>query len=89
MLVLITYDLNKSGRDYSSLYESIKACGDHWWHYLQSIWIVHTSLSPQQCYERIRDNIDDQDHLFIVDITGQTRQGWLPSKAWSWLKENQ
>lgn len=89
MLLLITYELKKIEKDYTPLYESIKACGDHWWHYLKSIWIVHTNLSPQECYDRIRDNIDSHDYLLVIDITGQKRQGWLPSKAWTWLKENQ
>lgn len=88
MLVLITYDLKQPERNYDTMYEAIKQCGTAWWHYLESVWIVNTHSTPQECYNRIKPNMDDNDYLFIVDITKQNRQGWLPTKAWEWLKEN-
>lgn len=88
MILLITYDLKTPGKDYTSLYESIKKCGSKWWHYLESVWIVKTELSPNECFERLKENIDKNDYCFIVDITGKERQGWLPSKAWEWIRIN-
>lgn len=88
MLVLITYDLRQPDRNYNALYDAIKYCGNAWWHYLESVWIVSTNLTPQECYSRVKPNMDDNDHLLIVDITNQQRQGWLPTKAWDWLKAN-
>ena len=89
MLVLITYDLKNSNKDYAPMFEAIKNCGTDWWHYLESVWIVKTELSPNECFERIRENLTDQDRCFIVDITGQRRQGWLPANAWNWLKDKE
>ena len=89
MINLITYDLKQPDRNYEALYESIKQCGGTWWHYLDSIWLVKTDFTPSQCYDRIRPNIDDNDLLFIVEISGQKRQGWLPKDAWVWIKENE
>ena len=88
MLVLITYDLKSSEKDYSSLYEAIRNCGSKWWHYMESVWLVRTELSPNECFERLRENFCTEDCCFVVDITQQNRQGWLPSKAWDWIKEN-
>lgn len=88
MLVLITYDLKQPDRDYATLYESIKQCGSVWWHYLDSVWIIRTDLSPAQCFERVHPNMDNNDYLFIVDITQRSRQGWLPTDAWEWIKTN-
>ena len=88
MLVLITYDLKQPDRDYASLYESIKQCGNVWWHYLDSVWIIRTDLSPAQCFDRVHPNMDNNDYLFIVDITQRSRQGWLPTDAWEWIKTN-
>lgn len=88
MLILITYDLKQPDRDYETLYEAIKQCGDMWWHYMESVWMIHTDLTPAQCFERLHPNIDANDYLFLVDITNQARQGWLPKDAWSWLKQN-
>ena len=85
MIMLITYDLKQPDKDYSSLYESIKQCGSLWWHYLESVWIVQTEFTPEECCDRIRPSMDENDYLLVVDITNQKKQGWLPSKAWEWL----
>lgn len=85
MLVLISYDLKHPGRDYTSLYETIKQVGNAWCHYLESVWIVETQIDINSCYSMIRPTINDNDLLFIVEITGMKNQGWLPSKAWDWI----
>lgn len=87
MLYMISYDLRTPGRDYSSLHESIKSFGV-WWHYLESTWIVKTSQSVLQVSELLRQRLDVNDSLIVVDITGKERDGWLPQKAWDWIREN-
>ena len=89
MIILITYDLHNSDKDYQNLCENIKQCGTTWWHYLESVWLVRTDLTPNECYERIKPSIEEDDNVFIVEITGQNRQGWLPSKAWEWIRNNE
>ena len=89
MLILITYDL-KSDKDYHSLHETIKGCSttNKWWHYMESVWIICTDMSVNECNDIIRRQMDNNDLLFIVEITDMTYQGWLPSKAWEWLDRN-
>ena len=86
MLILISYDLKQPDRDYAALYEAIKSTSNAWWHYLEYVWLVDTQLETEDCYRIIRTTIDENDSLFIVDITVQKNQGWLPSKAWEWIK---
>ena len=88
MLLLITYDLRSSDKDYTSLYEGIKKNCSKWWHYMESVWIVKTDNTPDSIVDMLKDKIDKDDRLFVVDITQQKRQGWLPSKAWEWIKAN-
>ena len=88
MIILITYDLKQPDRDYTALYESIKQCGTKWWHYLESVWIIRTDMTPDQCFQKIHSYIDNNDYLFIVDISRHSRQGWLPKDAWDWIKAN-
>ena len=88
MLLLITYDLKSSDRDYTPLYEAIKNIGDKWWHYMESVWLVHTNLSPTDSFNRLKEYFTQNDTCLIVNITGQERQGWLTSKAWDWIKTN-
>lgn len=89
MLILITYDLKSTQKNYVSLYESIKNLGLAWWHYLDSVWLIDTQHTPDECTNSLRELIDTTtDNLFIVDITEQANQGWLPSKAWEWIKQH-
>lgn len=83
MIHLITYDLNKPGQDYSSLFEAIKNVGA-WWHYLDSTWLVDTALSTSQVSERLRARIDENDHLLVIRVT-RDYSGWLPQEGWDWL----
>jgi len=88
MILLIAYDLKVPGRDYSKLYDTIKAASG-WCHYLESTWIISTSETVGTWGDRIRGIIDENDRLIIVDITGQIRDGWLPSKAWEWFRKHE
>lgn len=82
---LITYDLKRPGQSYSELYKAIKDLGD-WQHPLESMWMVKLRNSTaQNIYETLRPQIDENDLLFIVDITNQNCQGWLSKAVWRWL----
>jgi len=81
---MITYDLHAPGRDYSDLHDAIKALGP-WWHYLESTWIVVTTLSPAAVWSRLESVVDTNDNVLVIDVTGRARAGWLPQAAWDWL----
>ena len=88
MLLLITYDLSQPQQNYPNLYDAIKGCSTKWWHYLDSTWIITTSYSIEDCANKIHAVMDNDDSLFIVEITDANYKGWLPTKAWEWLREN-
>ncbi|HET8595066.1 MAG TPA: hypothetical protein VFM07_07450 [Intrasporangium sp.] len=81
---LITYDLKRSGRRYAKLHDEIKSVGD-WWHYLESTWLVDTSLSCDDIVDRLHKHTDPGDGLLVVDVSGADRQGWLSQDAWGWI----
>lgn len=87
MILVVTYDLKKPGKDYAKLYETLKKASA-WWHYLESTWLLKTDLSPNKWADRVRSCIDENDNLFIVKITSDC-QGWLPKAAWDWIHKNQ
>ena len=88
MLYLITYDLKNPGKNYNELYDGIKQLGRAWWHYMDSVWLIQTQLSVDDCNNNLRPFMDNNDYIFVVDITNQARQGWLPEKAWNWIREH-
>ncbi len=87
MVLLISYDLKQTDKDYSRLYDTIQHAGTTWWHYIESIWIIDTNLSLEECSNLLRSCIDCNDFLLVIDITDKDYQGWLPSKAWSLLNK--
>lgn len=86
MLCLVTYDLKSPGKNYEPLYDEIKHLGQAWWHYMESVWLIQTNVGLDECNNRLRQLLDNNDLLLIVNITGQPRQGWLPAKAWDWIR---
>lgn len=87
MIILISYDLRVPGKNYNALYETIKSAKT-WWHYLESTWIIKTDENIETWNDKLLQHLDENDRLFVVDITNQPHNGWLPQKAWDWLKKN-
>jgi hypothetical protein len=87
MILIITYDLKTPGRKYSPLYETIKAQG-RWWHYLKSTWLIDTQKTPEQVAEAINPYLGEDDNLLVAEM-GTNYQGWLPSKAWDWIRRHE
>lgn len=85
MVYLITYDLNKPGKDYTSLYlalrqyQFIRDVG------LDSVWFVSTSWTAGQIYEHLRLHLDISDRLFIAQIRRGEYYGWMNKDIWVWI----
>lgn len=83
MIYSINYDLNRPGQNYSELHDAIKGCGS-WWHYLDSNWLVDTSLNAKEIWEKLSSHADKNDNVLIVGIS-RDYSGWLPQEAWDWI----
>ena len=83
MIYSINYDLHRPGQNYTELYEAIKKLGD-WWHYLESTWLVDTSLNANQIFQRLKPSLDSNDSVLIVKF-GTDYSGWLTQDAWNWI----
>ena len=87
MIISISYDLNRPGQNYQDLYNTIKQATS-WAHPLESLWFIQTQESVNDLSEKLLRQIDQNDHLFLVDITGQPRQGWMSKEMWDWLDKH-
>lgn len=57
-----------------------------WVRYAPNCWIVWTTSSPEQWYERLRLHLTANDHMFIAALDLQRGYyGWLPQEVWDWL----
>lgn len=87
MIFSISYDLNKPGQNYNVLYDTIKSAPDYC-HAMDSFWFISTTESVGVWSDRLQQCIDKNDNLFVVDITGQSRQGWMKESVWEWLRKH-
>ncbi len=85
--ILIGYDLNKTGQDYSTLIEKIKTFAT-WWHHLDSTWIVKTDLTCVQVRDILKSLIDSNDELLVVKLTSEGAWCGFNEKGSKWLKDN-
>ena len=87
MILSISYDLRKPGRNYDDLYETIKSASS-WAHAMDSLWFISTGESAEKWSNRLRQVMDQNDWLFVVDITGQSCNGWMKKEIWEWLEQH-
>jgi hypothetical protein len=84
---LISYDLNKSDKNYDGVYTAIKESsinGSTWWHYLDSTWIIKSNLTVNQVSSQIQTQIDANDSFIVIEVINN-KQGWLSKEAWDYL----
>ncbi|MDL1979911.1 MAG: hypothetical protein LWX02_00270 [Deltaproteobacteria bacterium] len=55
---------------------------------MDSLWFISTVESAETWSNRLRQVIDQNDWLFVVDITGQSRHGWMKKEIWEWLEQH-
>lgn len=82
----VTYDLNKSGKNYDGLIEELKNTLAYI-KYQKSAWLIKTNESLENLYERLRAQIDDNDYLLIIEVKN-VYTGWLPIDDWDFIKES-
>jgi hypothetical protein len=58
-----------------------------WVRYAPNCYIVYTSRDVEHWYGRLRDVIDQDDNIFIVELDIKNRQGWLPKSVWEWIRK--
>lgn len=87
MLYIITYDINTTVKDYSSLYECIKKLGDSYQHPLESVWFLSSQHDATSICNALKREMTDKDRVFVGELTADSDvQGWLPRSFWNWLK---
>lgn len=79
MNFLVSYDLNKSGKNYDGVFQAIKdASTGKWCRPLKSVWVIQSNLSAQAVYETIAPHLDSDDRILVIEVT---------SKSWWYLDQ--
>ena len=86
---LISYDLKKPVRDYSTLYEGIKNQSGNWCHVLESVWIITANNSNcTQIRDALSQYVDPNDQLLVVRLQGEGAWLNLSPEISNWLQKN-
>ena len=82
---IISYNLNKPGRNYEELYKLIKSYYD-WAHITESTWIVYTSTTAVEIRDKLKIIVDSNDSIFIARVGTPTAWTDLGNNVSEWLK---
>lgn len=86
-MLLIGYDLNRPGQKYDDLIEFLKSEGT-WWHCLDSTWLVRTPRTVTQMRDAIKQYVDANDEVLVLDVTGDSWATFgISDKGNTWLKQ--
>ena len=79
MNYLVSYDLNKPGKDYSGVYKAIQnASTGVWCKPLESVYVICSNLTAQAIYNKICPFLDTNDRILIIEVTSNSY--WYLSK---------
>lgn len=82
----VTYDYKGPSARYQPLFDELKRFPG-WWHYLDRTWLIPSDKNAAAIYERLKPHLDADINLLIIEV-GRDRQGWLPKKAWEWIRKH-
>lgn len=83
-MLLISYDLNKTGQDYEKIIDAIKALGT-WAHPMKSLWLIKGRKDNEAVFLQLKKMVDDNDYLAVVAFDKSNLSGWLSTEVVEWL----
>jgi hypothetical protein len=84
--LLVGYDLNRPGQNYSELIEFLKSHSG-WWHCLDSTWLVSTNKTVTQLRDEIKRHIDSTDEVLVIDVSNDSWASFgFNEEGTNWLK---
>lgn len=83
--LLVTYDLNTPGQDYTDLLGTIKSYS--WARLSESSYAIATDKQPQTIYNELFAHMDNNDQLYVVTLN-KPFFGYGPEKVNTWLEDN-
>ena len=86
--ILVTYDLRQPGRDYTKLFDAIKASGTTYWHCLDSVWIIITASALPTVRDYLKEFIDVNDDLVVLGLNGNWATYGLSDECNNWLRNS-
>ena len=84
-VLLVTYDLNRPGKDYPDLLKTIKEYS--WAKISESSYAINTTKSPIDVFNQLKPFVDKNDNLYIINLK-RPYTGFGPKEVNEWLEQN-
>lgn len=81
-VLLVTYDLDKPGQDYTDVLNTIKSYP--WARLSESCYAIETSESPRSIFTKLTKYLDSNDQLYVITLT-RPWSGRGPNDVNQWL----
>ena len=81
-LYFISYDLNNPSYDYTDLFRRIESLGKAL-HILTSVWLLKTTQDVNQISMALREQMNDNDILFVSELHESILKGCLIRSFWN------
>lgn len=83
--LLVTYDLNRPGKDYPDLLKAIKEYS--WAKLSESSYAISTSNSTSDVFNQLRAFIDSNDNIYVINLK-RPHAGFGPPAVNDWLENH-
>lgn len=83
-VLLVTYDLNRPGKDYPDLLKAIKEYP--WAKLSESSYAISTSQSASDVFNQLRLFIDKNDNIYVINLK-RPYAGFGPKEVNDWLEQ--
>jgi len=72
-ILLVGYDLNKTGQAYARVVAYLERYGTYW-HHLESTWLIKTTKTCVEVIDEMRAQklVDSNDELMVIDVTSDS-----------------
>lgn len=80
-----TYLIQTSIKENEAFNERIKSLGT-WLKYFSDNWIIESTLSAQEIYNKLSDG-HDKDSIFVIELNVNNYWGRMNTVVWDYLKE--
>lgn len=84
MVVIVTYDLNKQGKNYADLSSTLEGLCIDFIRPLKSFWLLNTGVSVEDISAAALKVMDADDRLFVTRLS-RDNAGWLTQAEWDWI----
>lgn len=84
---ILSYDLDAPGQRYDDVKKTIDSFGGSYIKIQESVWLLRTSLAPQDMTDKLKVVLDNNDSLFVCELV-ENYQGNATDDQWKFIRKN-